>query len=437
LPSPRLKSDEYDVIFDITGIKTMDSKGWEVHLRSDGFGIFQPRANDGSGLSGRLKGSIVSVVGLYNKGKTLVVNRLSDSLLPSGTKVNTRGLSFLAPKCYEGSLIFLDTAGTHSPVQVHSEAALLDRRATELFIQDLVFDIADYFVVVIQDLTWPDQEYIQALVIKLGNSQKHFKQVIVVHNFRDVDNIEEALDNWKLQVIHSYPLGEQITRPVSLPDNKSVVATFYASKNVRHIFIAKEGSPAGNELNPPAFQLLKGWLYDIVVEAGKELRPMEKILESANLHLKNYIEEGCKNIKYCNSETGVISLELEDNNCADLKLRPFTLGWVSPNFETGEFVPPMDVWTGPEGWICTLDIPGVVQSTIKVVTRNWPVIKIEGERHQIQFDGFKLEHNERKFSPFCHTIKVNPALDPRSKAMEFRDGQLIVRFSLYNDLEDF
>jgi hypothetical protein len=49
-----------------------------------------------------------------------------------------------------------------------------------------VFDLADYFLVVVQDLTWPDQEFIQGLVLKLNASQKHFKQVIVIHNFRGI-----------------------------------------------------------------------------------------------------------------------------------------------------------------------------------------------------------------------------------------------------------
>jgi len=373
---------------------------------------------------------------LYNKGKTLVINNLSDIQLPSGSKITTRGLSFVCPSSYEGSMVFLDTAGTHSPVQVHSEDALLDRRATELFVGDLVFDLADYFLVVVQDLTWPDQEFIQGLVLKLNASQKHFKQVIVIHNFRDTEEIEDALDHWKLQVVKSYPLGEQIVRPVTLPDKRTVSAIFYASKAVRHVFIAKENTPAGNEFNQATFQLLKGWLYDIVVEAGKELKPMDKVLQSVNAHLKNYIDEGCKAVKYLVKDNLVV-MELEDSNFEEFKLRPFTLGWISPKFETGEFTPAIDTWSGTGGWICTMDVPGVTSESVRVITRNWPILRIEGERKAVVFEDYKLERSERKFSPFSATMKVNPSLDPRSKHVEVVDGVLTLKFKYYDDLEDF
>jgi len=40
------------------------------------------------------EGAIVAVVGLYDKGKTFVLNNLTQQQLPSGKKVNTKGLSF-------------------------------------------------------------------------------------------------------------------------------------------------------------------------------------------------------------------------------------------------------------------------------------------------------------------------------------------------------
>ena len=40
------------------------------------------------------RGAVVAVLGLYDKGKTFVLNNLTDSKLPSGKKVSTKGLSF-------------------------------------------------------------------------------------------------------------------------------------------------------------------------------------------------------------------------------------------------------------------------------------------------------------------------------------------------------
>jgi hypothetical protein len=55
---------------------------------------------------------VVAVVGLYDKGKTFVLNNLTQSNLPSGKKVSTRGLSFKNVLVDCGTkLILLDTAG--------------------------------------------------------------------------------------------------------------------------------------------------------------------------------------------------------------------------------------------------------------------------------------------------------------------------------------
>lgn len=56
---------------------------------------------------------MVAVVGLFDKGKTFVLNNLTNCNLPSGKKVNTKGLSFKNVVVdYGTKLILLDTAGS-------------------------------------------------------------------------------------------------------------------------------------------------------------------------------------------------------------------------------------------------------------------------------------------------------------------------------------
>ena len=60
------------------------------------------------------EGAVVAVVGLFDKGKTFVLNNLTNCNLPSGKKVNTRGLSFKNVVVdYGTKLILLDTAGIY------------------------------------------------------------------------------------------------------------------------------------------------------------------------------------------------------------------------------------------------------------------------------------------------------------------------------------
>jgi hypothetical protein len=58
----------------------------------------------------------VAVVGLVNRGKTFLLNRLSGKLFEDREDVTTRGISF----CYSGNLLLLDTEGRDSPLDKES-----------------------------------------------------------------------------------------------------------------------------------------------------------------------------------------------------------------------------------------------------------------------------------------------------------------------------
>ncbi len=74
--------------------------------------------------------------------------------MPSGKKVNTKGISFKNVNVDSGThLILVDTAGSYSPVKIQNELSIVEKEATEMFIMDLVFEISDYFICVVNDFT--------------------------------------------------------------------------------------------------------------------------------------------------------------------------------------------------------------------------------------------------------------------------------------------
>ena len=84
---------------------------------------------------------------------------------------------------------------------------------SEHFIQDVIFELADYFLCVVNDFTSLDQRYLDKLTRSLQNSKKVFKEVIVVHNCKTVME-KEVLDHvFETQVTHIYGSGKlQSTR---------------------------------------------------------------------------------------------------------------------------------------------------------------------------------------------------------------------------------
>ena len=186
---------------------------------------------DISDQSGRSKsasweGAIVSVVGLYDKGKTFVLNNITNANLPSGKKVNTKGLSFKHVNVDSGTnLVLLDTAGSYSPVRVVNELSVLEKEATEMFVLDMVIELSDYFICVVNDFTSLDQRYLDKLSRNLQNSpNKTFREVIVVHNLKEVDT-REVLDHlWQTQVTQIYGSGNiQKTKVAAVNPETSIL----------------------------------------------------------------------------------------------------------------------------------------------------------------------------------------------------------------------
>ena len=101
-----------------------------------------------------LEYTIVAVMGLYDKGKTFILNQITDCQLPSGKKLNTKGLSFKMVDMETGTkVVLLDTAGSYSPVRIENEMSVIERENTEFFLTDLVFELSDYFLCVVNDFT--------------------------------------------------------------------------------------------------------------------------------------------------------------------------------------------------------------------------------------------------------------------------------------------
>lgn len=65
---------------------------------------------------------------------------------------------------------------------------------------DLVFEISDYFICVVNDFTSLDQRYLDRLARNLHHSQKTFKEIIVIHNIKEVESPETLHYVWNTQI---------------------------------------------------------------------------------------------------------------------------------------------------------------------------------------------------------------------------------------------
>lgn len=100
----------YDMVLDITSLVDV-ATGWPLYLR------------DGSDTIEAMKmpSHTVSVLGVFNRGKTFLSNKLGGYTLGNGDLVHTEGLSVILPRHSDDegtTFTIVDTAGAQQPVDL-------------------------------------------------------------------------------------------------------------------------------------------------------------------------------------------------------------------------------------------------------------------------------------------------------------------------------
>lgn len=211
---------------------------------------------------------IVSFLGLYDKGKTFILNSLLNTSLPSEKKVQSHGISFKQiSNENEAPFLYIDTVGAYSPIEIIDENSVQEKELTEALILDVVFAISEYFICVINEFKAFDQRYLSKLAKMLNKhcSNKQFKQLIVVHNFKEIEN-QEILDHlWETQAPKFFGKGVFMkskvaaVNPITGKSQEKHVHWFHTACS-RHVRLANEDSMLGNSLNPWSLALIKSWL---------------------------------------------------------------------------------------------------------------------------------------------------------------------------------
>lgn len=173
----------YDLVVRCDSLRDLNDEGWSVsfnkshHLWCDDL-LFDVHKQ--SPLT------TVAISGVYNSGKTFILNNLASVNLPSNYETHTEGISF--KHLHENSSILLmDTAGQNSPIQVADRKSISDKMQSERVLQNALFELATFNICVVQELKWNDQQHFETLYDQIlqakqdpGSPQQF--PLIVVHN---------------------------------------------------------------------------------------------------------------------------------------------------------------------------------------------------------------------------------------------------------------
>lgn len=460
--------DGYDWIIDINLISDLSNSGWIMEFSERYWSALDPThreemfrlpesdttdldssllkvETEAKGSSGDWEGAIVAVVGLYDKGKTFVLNNITESNLPSGKKMTTRGLSFKHVNMDSGTqLILLDTAGSYSPVKVVSEFSVSEKEASELFILDLVFDLSDYFICVVNDFTSLDQRYLDKISRSLQNSSmKTFREVIVIHNLKEVETQDVLEYLWNTQVTQIYGSGKPqntkvaATNPATgLLEEKTV--TWFKTPYSRHVCLANADSELGQELNSWVFSLLKYWLKAVFVPVNRPISVVESVMSIAKLKLISYFKVPLE-LQVVDLDSALKKKITCTNTEALDKLRIPQVSTDSSGLimsRPDSFLPLVDI-VQTDQYTIYMDVPGLTKEDISVSRQN-VVTVVQGKRKRLYSDTTNEQHTvvkqERKCGDFTMTFRIPDSFERKWNSYDVKDGVLVLKYE--RDVED-
>ena len=241
----------YDIVININSIKNVSNEGWKINFNEEGLKKYNTYKDNDL--------ITIGVIGNNNKGKSFLLSKISKFNLPTGTSINTEGLSVKYPdlKGYEGrQIIFLDSAGLEMPVlrknnkekiknNVNNENQkpdenkindeqnnevksndnkniqkesdekqkekkisqyedfkenAKDKIVTELFLEHFIIKVSDILLLVVGKLTYSEQLLINK--IKVESQRQNKGRIFIVHNlqeFRLVDQVEKYIKEYLLK----------------------------------------------------------------------------------------------------------------------------------------------------------------------------------------------------------------------------------------------
>eukprot|EP00472_Partenskyella_glossopodia_P010412 CAMPEP_0197518342 /NCGR_PEP_ID=MMETSP1318-20131121/3516_1 /TAXON_ID=552666 /ORGANISM="Partenskyella glossopodia, Strain RCC365" /LENGTH=564 /DNA_ID=CAMNT_0043068611 /DNA_START=54 /DNA_END=1748 /DNA_ORIENTATION=+ len=427
--------DVYDWVIDIEYLSDLAKNGWKVE-RSKKFLTEQTLKIDD------WNGAIIAVVGLYDKGKTFLLNQITGANLPSGRKVRTKGLSFKHMEVDGMKFCLLDSAGSNTPVRVENEFSVYQKEVTEHFILDIIFEVSDYFICVVNDFTSLDQRYLDKLARSLQKSNKSFREVVVVHNFKGVTSSDALEHAWNTQVTQVYRNGGGGTRRTRVaamnPVNNQLedkTVTWFKTRYSRHLCLANATSSLGMAINPWAVSLLRYWLKSVVIPPSRTLTLQDTIVS----HCSRKLSVCFKSNQPQNNQLKVY--ETEDQSVS--YIRPsnpehkkrfctpkLALYGSSVVLERPDsFKPNVTVYKDSKSFVIEFDAPGIHPEAIELKRQGHTTI-ISGRRG----DPFKdqknvvLEKQERLYGSFSVAVNVPPNYLKKWNKCSVKDGVFQIKF---------
>ena len=228
----RDKYDTYDAVIDINSIRFLKDKGWKIYYNRE-------KKKEIKEILKSSQKTIVSILGHSNKGKTYILNKLSNLNLECEFQIHTKGISIKIPK--DQNILILDTQGTNAPLLLEEdeedkrnepdfqkglENINLCRIITNNIIQTFIIKEAKILIYVLGMLTTSETIFLN----KIKKNCRNIKQLIVIHNLINCCTKEE-MEKYK---------RETLFKNIIIDFKERIIPSFGEKDNLNKYYIENE-----------------------------------------------------------------------------------------------------------------------------------------------------------------------------------------------------
>ncbi len=402
----------YDIIAGIDSIKNIE-KGWKIRFSDLGEQLY--KKNEGNDC---IK---IGVVGNGNKGKSFLLNKLSNFDLPASTTIRTEGLSLKYPDLAKEkfkNIILLDSAGTETPLtltdeeinelnnnkkyQDKIEELAKDKTLTELFLQNIIITTSDLLILVVGILTYSEQKLLNRVKKELKKSNKKTKKLYVIHNLQTFTKIEQVEKYITEQLMHSatFQLKKRNQTLIKNEGNEDSENYYFYEEEVRekdvendfpivHLIMANDLSKAGEYYNQFVINFLR---YEM--SSCTYLKPFDIIEEIKNKfcsispQILDNIEVNENNIEVIEDKDDTRRINriiiLKCGEQKELVLKKCLVDELGfSNFSGSSYEPKFRYYVKEDKLIIDIEVPGLKEDETK-----YDISEI-GENYQFKFTGIK------------------------------------------------
>ena len=444
----------YDIIININSILKV-KKGWEIEMTKEGENKYEEFKDK--------ELIVIGVVGNMNKGKTFILSKLSKIELPSGTSINTKGISVKYPELKKNEnrkYILLDSAGLEIPILKSPEELELNKDnkdiienynkfiekardilITESFLQNFIISNSNILLLIVGILTYSEQKLINKIKQEIIRGRKE-KKLFIIHNLRTYRKKEQVKKYIDDVLFKSGTFDLQSHEEVTA-ENIRIEGEHFTEKEIKgikifHLIFAEDGSEAGDIYNNYTIKFIEKQYSDVLTK--RKFDVIEEIKDKFIYISPKILKEKINNEDFISNEEikekKMIVLKDNKKNLVLKKCYIDELGFQS--FKGNGFEPQYNFFRNDKYLEIRVELPGTVE--ISKVKRALYIgdstnIKINGNKKKDKYPT-KIEdniENTRDFGEFnidinfkTEEFKINSI--PASQTI--KNGILVVKYEI-------